>query len=429
MSFLSRDRWRFRGRELEESTEYLVNPACGWCRIYPFALEKEPDFGELYWCLQEKESLVQAVILIGAYREGPIPEEALERLAKIFSFFRNNGKEMILRIAYDGTGQGLMAEPDQMQIVLTHMQQLGPVVSQSAEDILTAQGFFIGSWGEMHDSRYLSKEKLCVLSDTWRKAAGEKITIAVRTPWQWRMLSGFGTKPGTNRMCVFNDGMFGSQTDLGTYGVKKRTAADWEESWCRADELDFLQEMNRALPYGGEAVGTAQEGSLKAAAAEMKRTYLRYLNATHDEKCLGLWKQELWEEKGVFKGVNGYDYIGTHMGCRPVIRKVSGKALKGLHLEIVIENIGFAYLLEEAEAVITAKAGERVKETVLPIQPQDLAPDKPYSLVCQLREETQDGEYQVFLQLRRKRDRKTLHFANVGEEGKEKVCIGWYSSC
>lgn len=428
MGFLSRGRWKFHGTEITESTKYLANPACGWCRIYPFALEKAPDFEELYWCLQEKEPLVQAVILLGAYKEQKLPEEALKRLADIFQFFRDHGKEMVVRIAYDGTGQGLMAEPEQMQMIIEHMEQAGPIVRQYAGDILAAQGLFIGSWGEMHDSRYLSKEKLKYLAETWRKAIGEEIPIAVRTPLQWRLLNKLDTKPGSVRMCLFNDGMFGSDTDLGTYGVKKRDGAYWEESWCRADELAFMQEMNRTLPYGGEAVGLSKESSLKAAVLEMKQTHLCYLNAAHDERCLNRWKRELWGGKGVWKDVNGYDYIGAHLGCRPVIRKAAGRCNGGLHLEIVIENTGFSYLPEEAEAVITAEGNEKVRTKTMPVQPEDLKPDAPFGMICQFPEESVDGEYRIFIQLRRKRDRRILHFANGQETGSGKVYIGLFTN-
>ena len=50
MSFMNRlsflGRWRFHGADLEESTDYLPNPSCGWYRMFPFELDKEPDFDE-----------------------------------------------------------------------------------------------------------------------------------------------------------------------------------------------------------------------------------------------------------------------------------------------------------------------------------------------------------------------------------------------
>ena len=241
-------KWRFQNVQVTESTDRLINPACGWCRIYTFYLERKIDFDELYWSLQDNETLVQAVIVIGAFRSLEIPGEALLQLEQLMQFFREHQKEMILRFTYDNTGQGLLAEPDEIQQIVIHIRQIGSLLRQYADDILLLQGLFIGSWGEMHSSRYLSKEKLRLLAQTLRDVAGEQIPIAVRTPLQWRILHKQDME-SLGRVCVFNDGMFGSDSDLGTYGRKQRSSAAWEESWSRLDELLFLEEVHKKITY------------------------------------------------------------------------------------------------------------------------------------------------------------------------------------
>lgn len=425
MPFLSR--WKFHSEELAESTDHLANPSCGWYRMFPFELDKEPDYEQLSWCLRKNETLVQVVVLIGAYRESVLPQEALDRFAGILDFFRMNQKEMILRVAYDGTGNGLMAEPSEMKFVLWHMQQLGPVIAKYEKDILVVQGLFIGSWGELHDSRYLSREKLCELAECLRTVIGERMTIAVRTPVQWRMLHKYNTSPGTDKICIFNDGMFGSELDLGTYGIKKQDDAEWLESWCREDELAFMEKMHRMTPYGGEAIGTAQEGKLASAVRDMVQTHLCYLNAEHDGKCLDRWKREIWEEKGIWKGISGIDYIGAHLGYRPVIRKVAGHAAGGLHLELSLVNAGFAYLLEEAQLLVSLQAnGTEDRVQMFSIEPKDFAPGSLIKISCQFAEEKADGEYSIYAQMRRKRDGRAIQIANGQEHGK--IRIGTWSS-
>ena len=141
-------KWRFQNVQVTESTDRLINPACGWCRIYTFYLERKIDFDELYWSLQDNETLVQAVIVIGAFRSLEIPGEALLQLEQLMQFFREHQKEMILRFTYDNTGQGLLAEPDEIQQIVIHIRQIGSLLRQYADDILLLQGLFIGSWGE-----------------------------------------------------------------------------------------------------------------------------------------------------------------------------------------------------------------------------------------------------------------------------------------
>ncbi len=423
--FGNKGKWRFQRVRLTESTDQLSNPSCGWCRIYTVSPDQPVDLEELYWSLRENETLVQVMILIGAYKNQQLSQQALLRLEQLFRFFADHKKEMIVRFAYDNIGQGLLAEPEQFAQVLTHMQQTGPLLRLFAEDILVLQGLFVGSWGELHSSRYLSKEKLITLSATLREAIGKKIPIAVRTPLQWRLLHLQDTILQDTDMCMFNDGMFGSASDLGTYGVKNRKDADWEESWNREDELAFIGQIHKHLPYGGEAVGTKDEGSLKNAVRQMRQTHVRYLNAVHDQACMERWKQEICKEKGIWKGRNGLDYISAHLGIRPVIRKVSGRVQDGLHLDIEIENTGFAGLLEEAELVISAEAEGRQSQSIcLPLLPQDFMPGMRCKKNCQFAKEMESGRYRVCVQMRRKRDRRQICMAN--EPDHVKVLAGLF---
>ncbi len=426
---------------ITETTTNLVNPARGWFHLYTFFLEKPLDLDELYWSLKKEETLVQALILLSAFQTSAISDEALSRLECLLQFFQSHQKEVILRFAYDNQGQGLFAEPKTIHLVQTHIKQAGAVVRQLADTVYLIQGLFVGSWGEMHSSRYLSKEQLRQLADTMRQAVGNQIPIAVRTPLQWRLLHPQGTQPGGSDMCLFNDGMFGSETDLGTYGVRCREDAQWEEGWCREDELAFLNKMHEKLPYGGEAVGVSDEGSLERAAAEMRQAQLSYLNAVHDKSCLERWRSEVWNGIGVWNGRCGLDYIGAHLGYRLLIRSVSVRG-RSRRLEIELQNTGFAGVLEEAELIVTVEAeGRQQQEQVITIFPKDLQPGRLCRVSCVLHraygwpyglsgmpDQAADGRYLIYARLRRRRDKRRILLAN-GQQP-DKVLLGiYFCSC
>ena len=103
------------------------------------------DYGELRWSLKDDENLVLARIDINEFKETPISEEALVNLQKMFDFFRQYNKEIILRFVYDTDGNGLMNEPQSVSIIKNHMEQLGPLIRKNAGQILTLQGLFFGS--------------------------------------------------------------------------------------------------------------------------------------------------------------------------------------------------------------------------------------------------------------------------------------------
>lgn len=415
MLFGKKPEWKFTEEKLIESTEYLGNPGCGWYHIHAFSLEEEPDMEELYWCLCKEETLALVMLDIGAYREEPLPESVLGRMRGILDFFGKQGKELIVRAVYDKEGRGMEREPASIQTVEAHMQQIGAVLSGFAEQIVVVQGLLVGNWGEMHGSKFLSKEKLQRLFLTYRSALGN-IRMAVRTPVQWRMIHTEGTKPEQIQTGLFDDGMFGSSSNLGTYGTRPKESAGWEKEWRREDELDFAGYLGERIPYGGEAVGTDICGELPQALAELKRTHVSYLNSVYDEQILGRWKQTKWQETGVWNGRSGYDYIGARLGYRFVIRDIycrcGGKYRKTPCIEVRIENAGFAPLYEEAELTAVWETDGEEKEERLPTDMRLVLPDRQITITILLPENTGKEERRLYLILRRKRDGRILRFAN-----------------
>lgn len=108
-------------------------------------------------------------------------------------------------------------EPDHLEHVLQHLSQIGQAVAGEADSIFVWQGLLVGNWGEMHHSRYLTADKLRKMWSVLRESTQGRIRLAVRTPAQARMISTRqdfeqGEIPG-----IYDDGIFGSETHLGTF--------------------------------------------------------------------------------------------------------------------------------------------------------------------------------------------------------------------
>lgn len=358
MSFIKRKtRRQFLAKPLVESREMLDNPSRGWYQIHTFMLEREVDFDELYWSLQKEDGLALVFLQIGAFRAAPLSAEALERLAKILSFFKKHNKEMIIRVAYDNEGNGITAEPDFLSEIEGHMNSIGPCIRQFADSILVVQGLFVGSWGEMHDSKFLARDKLKRLAQTWRLALGEQIAIAVRTPGQWRMLHLPGQETVQTNTGLFDDGLFATARHLGTFGVKSREEAAWEEPWCPAEEKRFVAELAGRVPYGGEALAAADETAeayqvVANVLEEMRALGVTYLNRIHDAERIASWRSQTCkavdflhlagQQTALWQGVSVFDYIGAHLGYRYVVRGADFVEKREPHVSFRIENTGFA---------------------------------------------------------------------------------------
>lgn len=409
---------RFRKARFLESSEALNNPGCGWYHVYPFVIrvpvqlsleETESSLSDI----SRDEQLVLARIDIGAFRACEIPEEALDAVTRIFDFFHVNQKQMIVRFTYDSEGKGMQREPRSMELIKRHMEQLGAVIRRFASDILVLQGIFVGSWGEMHHSKFLAASDMSELLCSLYRAAKGSCYFAVRTPKQWREITeNKKTEPDLKKkLGLFNDGIFGSATDLGTYQENSRES-----------ELQWQERFMVSVPNGGEVIADKTPVGYRQAAEDMKSMHLCYLNSSYQKRQLDIWKNECVEEAGCWKGLSGYEYIGRHLGSRFVIRDVR---CSGNRLEIMIENLGFSGLYEEAECLfmIEENTGKRVSWNV-EVKASEWKSKKRILLPVSLPAiETEAKESKVFLQMKQKKDGRTLRLANQGAD--ERVLLGW----
>lgn len=415
----------FRKADLTETTEELSNPARGWYQIHTFQIEEEPDLEEQRWSLHPLDTLVLVLIDIGSCRDRDLDTQALGRIHRILNFFAERRYDCIVRAVYDHEGKAAEREPFFFSQVLRHLQQIMDVVRVYASSVFVFQGMLVGNWGEMHTSRYLSEEHMRRMAEILRSCRGEDTWLAVRRPDQWRVLheEQAGKEPVcSDGMGLFDDGIFGSDTHLGTFGIQSQKYVSWDCSWCREEELEFENRLCRQAPNGGEAVyGEDRQGpSQKKVLEVLKKMQITYLNRAHDTRILDLWKQQRYSGRGVWSGKSLFDYIGAHLGYRFLIRNVQVTDCQedggGYMVETEIENTGFAGFYQEGriELEYTDRTGRR-RLSLLDCRLKGWAGGEKRKLACTV----DAGDGALLLTARRNRDDACIHFANPSDqEGK-----------
>ena len=441
--------------QLKESTRALKNPGCGWYHIYTFDLSKE----NFLYIDCEEEELVLLLIDIHAFRGcEQIPKEALECFSSILTFFEQHDKGIILRIVYDTKGQGMENEPSSIKIVKSHMKQLGSIICEHTSEkeslpgkILVHQGLFVGSWGEMHSSKFLSEARMKELSDTFLDATKGSCPIAVRKPVQLRILSCKKTlqdAPNTN-LALFNDAIFGSETDLGTYGTIRKSALSENNErektpWAREDELFWQQSFMQQSFCGGEVLGgmnTVSESfgntdhpqrtlDWKQVVEDIAKMHVSYLNSIYSKEVLDDWKTQriMWNGEEISE----YDYIGRHLGYRFVVTQIKIESvspekkkqtqsdtqnqISASVITFTIKNTGFANMCEEAVCrLILTENNENIKAFEIKSDPRTWNSGTDTVIECHIPKEvwTQKSQQtKLFLQLTRKRDGRIIEWAN-----------------
>lgn len=405
----------FKPVKLKASTGLVSNPSRGWYQIFYFHLPQQPDFEELRWCLRRDETLAMAVINIGAYRDKPLDQIGLDTVTHIFEFYQRHEKDLILRFTYDCEGNGLLHEPARFAQVEEHIRQLTPIIRAHTKTIFVLQGLFVGSWGEMHGSKFLSPAYLKRLNALVEVAAGEYTWLASRRPCQWRILH--GPEEAAVRMGLFDDGIFGSESHLGTFGYLPRNQTQWEDAWCPGDELAFEEQLCAMAPHGGEVISPQRSGpSGEELLCRLRQMRLTYLNCVYDSRLLDSWKQT----QSPWSGVSLYDYVGAHLGYRFCIRKVRVRNQNRQRwLELTLENTGFAPCYEDYTVSLEFVTAEKTVEQETSWDLRKLMAGTSRRFECALPEETGD----LYISVRRKKDGRALRFAHE-EQTDDRLLLG-----
>lgn len=409
----------FQSAALKESSDKLQNPGCGWYHVYTFQAQPPGDgrpVEEEAWMDEscQEEQLALALIDIGAFRVSPLSEEALAHVRLILDFFHKNRKQLLLRFAYDIEGKGMEREPLTLGMVKRHMEQVGGAIRPYMEDILVLQGVFVGNWGEMHGSKFLDDASLCELIGTLHRVTEGRCFLAVRTPAQWRRVT---ASPETRtdveeQLALFNDGIFGSDTDLGTYGVLARAEAGETGSWSRGEELEWQSRYLDSVPNGGEILSGEPLKGYRQAAEDLEEMHVCYLNSIYHPQQLDHWRNETVEEPGCWQGLSGYEYIGRRLGYRFTVVEVTEKKQE---LQIAVKNCGFGNLCQEAECfLVTEEEPGKFSYKRLDTDPRDWKSGERTVLTAALPREGWRAGSRIYLQLKRKSDGRILFFANQG---------------
>lgn len=425
----------------KESTDYDGNPSKGWYGLYPFVISEEPDFDNLVWSLADGDVIALVRIDIGRRQPGvgtgsPLTDAELDRADRILTWFEKHSREVILRITYDTEGKGMEHEPSLIKNVAGHMRQLGPVIAAHADNIIVHQGIFVGSWGEMHDSKFLSENAVCELYETLVSACGNKVRIAVRTPMQHRFIMKYLTRyMGTGnadtdtdilRPALYNDAILSSEDDMCTYAGGRTVWADYQDEVCAY------------AVCGGEVIHDNPLNDYDNAVKELANMHITYLNRQYDMAVLDKWRSN-----------NGYDYIGTHLGYRFVVtdtavgrdaeEETGSKTQTGvgsIYINVRIANRGFACVYDRVRllAEFRGKDGDCISRAEVMSDMSRIKPGYECTAVirlpqeCSYMPEVQEREMHqmdndsfnseavatLWLRLERVKDAKVLGFANEG---------------
>lgn len=346
-----------------ESARALDNPDRGFYHMHGFIItDDETDFREnvaYRYCRDQETALTLVEINLQNYRSGDISETGIENIDRLLTAMESIDKQLILRFCYDWDGVNEQVEPEKLEIILRHMEQVGPLLREHKDAIFTLQGLFIGNWGEMNGTRYTGNDELQALAKQLAEVTDESTFLAVRMPAHWRRITGIsnveevcrGDGSLNSRLGLFNDGMLGSWSDYGTYGNQNQAVHGDFTYWNRAEELAFQDELCKLVPIGGEVIVDNEYNDFDNAVQDMEVMHVTYINRDYDTEVLHKWALSVYGGEGCFNGIDGLSYMERHLGYRLLIQNVEMDydfKKDVLSVDVTMQNVGFAPLYKRA---------------------------------------------------------------------------------
>lgn len=385
----------FRPFPLKEETGFLGNPYRGFyaiCRLYaqsPILDEKNIPITE--YQPPEGHTLTLLEINLQHFSDQMLSPEALENIRTAFRHFTSLNMAMIVRFVYDWEGHGALKEPSSLSVILQHMGQLSPLLMEYGPHIYILQGLFIGSWGEMHNTRYTSQRHLIALAEQLAACSSPHTYIAIRCPNQWRTIFrcysplslGEARRNGMqSRFCLFNDAIMGSETDMGTYGSLSRSlSTSYSDKLNRYDEILFQSQLCRYVPNGGEVLHASTLNDFKPAVRTLEAMRVSYLNCNYDRAVLGKWASG-HNCPHPFKKLNDLAYIGARLGYRFSLQKSEVHITQNqLSVRLNLTNQGFApcYRPLQVHLMLTDEEGRTLVSYPVEADTRAWLPETPIS--------------------------------------------------
>lgn len=390
---------------------------------------------------EHSETLELLQINIGEYQNREISASGTEQIRDVLDSYKKKNKKvrLILRPLYDWDGKGSERDPSSVSLVMRHMEQLGEIFADYEEEIYIIQGVLVGSWAEMHSSRYLTEDNYLRLIDKMHECMPKSVFLAVRTPAFWRIAAkrknpleeseAWQKYNLISRLSLFNDGMLGNSLDCGTYGdITEQESVSLKDKWKRDDELEFQKKLNLYVPNGGEAVLDNELNDLENADYFFGIMHVSYLNNAHDDNVIEKWENTVVQCKNsVYSGMSGFEYIERHLGYRYVIRDVSvqkrGWIWEKRCISIEIENVGYAprYTPCEVELILVNTENGHIENIIVDSDVRQWRPGENSIVSVDIGEKA-DGIYEVWLSVKDQYE-QPVFFANDNRIKKDGSCF------
>lgn len=352
---------------------------------------------DLSWIREEGHALARAYIRLDSYRNQPLPQAFLDKIADSLSNAREAGIKIILRFSYNF---GIGEEDAPLEQVEAHIVQLTPILRDFQDIIAVLQAGFIGAWGEWHNSTndLDTAENKSTILQALLTALPVSRMLQLRYPYD--LMDNFPEPPSSQdaykesniaRTGHHNDCFLANVTDEGTYDPEEKLE----------EFKKYLEKSTLYTATGGETCQATPEQhrtDCQTALNEMEQFHWSYLNYDFYAPDITRWKDE-----------GCYNEISKRLGYRYRLLSTTWEKNIGpdrlLNMACVLTNDGFANLYNKRplELILRHTSSGNIITLTVTEDARNLLPNpgekKQISISLSLPSSAEKGTYETFLNL------------------------------
>lgn len=319
----------------------------------------------------DRITVIFRYFLLSNFLSQDINQTYLSNMQNDFNIIRNAGLKCIVRFSYSN---GITSSPQQPALsqILTHLDQLKPMLETNKDVILTHQAGFLGTWGEwyytnspefgtegnVNQQQWDNRKEII---DGMLAATPVTIPLQVRYPGIKKRM--YGSSELTNstayqntpnaRIGFFNDAFLNNWGDQGTYSVSNSS-----QNPIGTADYEYLSNETNYTPMTGETNGlNPPRTDASNAVLEMDMTNWTTLNRDYYTPN---WNN--WIDAGK------YTEILSNLGYRFVLKSSTINVdERELTLKIELSNVGFAPPFKARDVFLILKNQNTNEVSAIPL--------------------------------------------------------------
>lgn len=392
----------------QPANDTLLNPERGFYR-YTETRASSPtpltaDF--LEWVRSEGRTIIFRYFFLDAFLDAPISDGFLQQIEEDFAVMRESGVKVIARFAYT---DHLPASPPYLDApplpqLLSHIDQLKPLIQENSDVLLTLQNGFWGVWGENYYSDvYGSVLDAPLTAQNWadRRAVTDSLLsvlpgnrlLSLRYPLLKAEFYGFDIPTDSLTAAEAYSGSIKSRT--GYHNDCFLVAANDFTFGNTETEKPYWETESRYTIMGGESCGDNPiYTNCVNALTDLENAHWTYLNDYYHPDVLNRWAAE---------------------GCLPEIKRRLGYRLSletgiyetiaapgtDYHLTLDIRNEGFAAPVNPRPVELVFEGPVSTYRFELPVEIRRWygGQSQQVEAVVALPESMETGTYKLYLHL------------------------------